>query len=324
MDVVAASYGAYVGLLLAARHPERVASVVAATVTDVANEGAREAGRGSLRPCAPPRTAGTARPSTTRSSPSLTPPNGRRPTRTNSRRAAARSGSCRTGGSRGSRASGRAREGRPQAVLPKIACPVLVIAAGRDAAMPLERTEAVVDAIPGASLVVVPGSGHALAVEREDEFVLLAERFLARAHCAAEGRCERLPAGPRASPRGPPLVHAGTAYHWELHGTGGRETVCLFNGLAMSTKSWLSFLPELTGDRDVLLYDYLGQGASDDAELPGAPISVFGDALGAVLDELGIARIHAVGRFVRRLRRRRVRAPPPGARRARSRSRESS
>ena len=34
--------------------------------------------------------------------------------------------------------------------------------------------------IPGASLVVVPGSGHALPVEREDEFVLLAERFLAR------------------------------------------------------------------------------------------------------------------------------------------------
>lgn len=91
------------------------------------------------------------------------------------------------------------------------------------------------------------------------------------------------------------LVHAGNAYHWELHGTGGRETVCLFNGLAMSTKSWLSFLPELTRDRDVLLYDYLGQGASDDADPPGAPISVFGDALGAVLDELGIARIHAVG-----------------------------
>ncbi len=91
------------------------------------------------------------------------------------------------------------------------------------------------------------------------------------------------------------LVHAGHAYHWELHGTGGRETVCLFNGLAMSTKSWVSFLPELTGERDVLLYDYLGQGASDDAELPGAPICVFGDALAAVLEGLEIARIHAVG-----------------------------
>jgi 3-oxoadipate enol-lactonase len=89
------------------------------------------------------------------------------------------------------------------------------------------------------------------------------------------------------------LVHGGHGYHWELHGTGGRETVCLFNGLAMSTKSWLSFLPELR-ERDVLLYDYLGQGASDDANAPDA-ISTFGDALAAVLDAEGIARVHAIG-----------------------------
>jgi pimeloyl-ACP methyl ester carboxylesterase len=91
------------------------------------------------------------------------------------------------------------------------------------------------------------------------------------------------------------LLLGGHGYHWELYGTGERETVCLFNGLAMSTKNWLSFLPELTGDRDVLLYDYLGQGASDDAALPGAPISAFGDALAAILDTAGIAKVHAVG-----------------------------
>lgn len=90
------------------------------------------------------------------------------------------------------------------------------------------------------------------------------------------------------------LVHGGHGYHWELYGTGRRETVCLFNGLAMSTKSWLSFLPELTGERDVLLYDYLGQGASDDADVPNA-ISAFGDALAAILDAEGIARVHGVG-----------------------------
>ncbi len=100
---------------------------------------------------------------------------------------------------------------------------------------------------------------------------------------------------PPAPAREGRLVHAGHAYHWELHGSGGRETVCLFNGLAMSTKSWLSFLPELTGERDVLLYDYLGQGASDDAALPGAPISVFGDALAAILDGLAVPKVHAVG-----------------------------
>jgi pimeloyl-ACP methyl ester carboxylesterase len=102
-------------------------------------------------------------------------------------------------------------------------------------------------------------------------------------------------AAPPAAPlREGRLVHAGHGYHWELHGTGGRETVCLFNGLAMSTKSWLSFLPELTGERDVLLYDYLGQGTSDDADVPDA-ISAFGDALAAILDAGGIARVHAIG-----------------------------
>ena len=115
----------------------------------------------------------------------------------------------------------------------------------------------------------MPGSGHALVVEREDEFVLLAERFLGRVHRAGGRRRERRPARRRRLFARAGSSTAGTAYHWELHGTGGRETVCLFNGLAMSTKSWLSFLPELTGERDVLLYDYLGQGASDDAELAG-------------------------------------------------------
>jgi pimeloyl-ACP methyl ester carboxylesterase len=68
--------------------------------------------------------------------------------------------------------------------LAKISCPVLVVAAERDAAMPLERTKAVADGIPLAHFVVVPGAGHALVVEREDEFVLLVERFLARVHRA--------------------------------------------------------------------------------------------------------------------------------------------
>lgn len=194
VDVVAASFGAYVGLLLAARHPERVRSLVAATVTDIADEGLGEPGA---------RLAEAVR-------------------------AAARGGAhtAARGGDRTAVydaivhlaytpewqaahaeeiAARRAQVGllpdawfmglegllgaltkvdlRP--VLPKIACPVLVVAAGRDAAMPLERTEAVADAIPGASLVVVPGSGHALIVEREDEFVLLTERFLERVRRAA-------------------------------------------------------------------------------------------------------------------------------------------
>ena len=53
---------------------------------------------------------------------------------------------------------------------------------------------------------------------------------------------------------------------WELHSAGkpggGREAVCLLNGLAMHTKAWYGFVPELTDRWDVVLYDYLGQGES--------------------------------------------------------------
>ncbi|HSB64578.1 MAG TPA: alpha/beta hydrolase [Thermoanaerobaculia bacterium] len=90
-------------------------------------------------------------------------------------------------------------------------------------------------------------------------------------------------------------VFAGHGYHWELYGTGARETVCLLNGLAMSTKSWLSFLPELTPTYDVLLFDYLGQGASDDAEVKAGAIPAFGDALAGILDAADLGRVHAVG-----------------------------
>jgi pimeloyl-ACP methyl ester carboxylesterase len=186
VDVVAASFGAYVGLLLAARHPKRVRSLVAATVTDVADEGLGEPGA---------RLAETVRASAR---------GGERTAVYDAIVHLAYTPEWQAAHAE-EIAARRAQVGLLpdawftglegllgalvkvdlRAVLPKIACPVLVVAAGRDAAMPRERTEAVATAIPGASLVVVPGSGHALIVEREDEFVLLAERFLERVRRAA-------------------------------------------------------------------------------------------------------------------------------------------
>jgi 3-oxoadipate enol-lactonase len=64
--------------------------------------------------------------------------------------------------------------------LGRIACPTLVIAAERDELMPAERSLAVASAIPGAELVIVPGSGHALVVEERRHFLELVTAFLAR------------------------------------------------------------------------------------------------------------------------------------------------
>ena len=82
-------------------------------------------------------------------------------------------------------------------------------------------------------------------------------------------------------------------FWWELHGTGGREVICLLNGLAMHTKAWYPFLADLDG-YDVLLYDYLGQGVSSSPDEPVTIPQLAGE-LAAVLDEIGVARAHVLG-----------------------------
>jgi 3-oxoadipate enol-lactonase len=90
------------------------------------------------------------------------------------------------------------------------------------------------------------------------------------------------------------VLVGGRSYHFEYFGRGEREAVCLLNGLAMSTKSWYGFVPELHPERDVVLYDYLGQGESDAPDEPYT-IPLFSDAFAAVLDAVGTSKAHAVG-----------------------------
>lgn len=90
------------------------------------------------------------------------------------------------------------------------------------------------------------------------------------------------------------LEAGGHRIWWEYFGRGDREAVCLLNGLAMHTKAWYWCLPELTGEVDVLLYDYLGQGESS---CPDEPYRIpdFCRHLTAILDHLGIDKIHLMG-----------------------------
>lgn len=188
VDVVCASYGAYAGLLLAARHPERVGSVVAATVTDVTRPGDAGLGEPGARLERAVRSAAKGGDRTEVYDAIVHLAYTPEWQAAHADEIAARR--AQVGllpdawftGLEGLLTALEKVDLRP--VLPKIACPVLVVAAGRDAAMPLERTQAVADALPAGHLVVVPGSGHALVVEREDEFLLLVERFLARVHSA--------------------------------------------------------------------------------------------------------------------------------------------
>lgn len=92
-------------------------------------------------------------------------------------------------------------------------------------------------------------------------------------------------------------IHAaadGQRIHYEYFGDGAREAVCLFNGLAMHTKAWYPFLPQLVDDFDVLLYDYPGQG---DSSADDVAITIPGMAgyLAAIMDDLGVGHVHAMG-----------------------------
>lgn len=86
----------------------------------------------------------------------------------------------------------------------------------------------------------------------------------------------------------------GQKIYFERFGTGARETICVLNGLAMSTRSWYGFVPLLSGEFDVLLWDYLGQGDSSSEDVP-YEIPRLCDALTMILDSLGIERVHLMG-----------------------------
>lgn len=62
--------------------------------------------------------------------------------------------------------------------LGSIRCPTLVVAAEDDAVMERERTEALVAGIRGARLVVVPDTGHAVFVERPSALLSICLDFL--------------------------------------------------------------------------------------------------------------------------------------------------
>ncbi|MDH3254176.1 MAG: alpha/beta hydrolase [Acidobacteriota bacterium] len=81
---------------------------------------------------------------------------------------------------------------------------------------------------------------------------------------------------------------------YERFGQGDKETVCLLNGLAMHTKAWYWFVPALTDDYDVVLYDYLGQGQSSCPDRPHF-IPDFCRYLTGIIDHIEIDKLHVMG-----------------------------
>jgi pimeloyl-ACP methyl ester carboxylesterase len=70
--------------------------------------------------------------------------------------------------------------------LPRISCPALVLLADGDVAMPLPRGRALAAALPRGELAVVEGAGHAVVVEKPEETLSILLAFLARHPLAGE------------------------------------------------------------------------------------------------------------------------------------------
>jgi 3-oxoadipate enol-lactonase len=181
VHAVGTSFGGEVALLLAAHHPERVCSLVAATVVDFPPPSMRAADDRLIALCESAIATGDPRPFFAAMNEIIYSRAYRERVGTE---LLARYEALTTlpaawfaGGVRLLAAVNAVDLTEP---LRLISCPALVIAAELDELMPMERTVAVARAIRGAELVVVPGSGHALVVERKDHFIRLLAAFLAR------------------------------------------------------------------------------------------------------------------------------------------------
>lgn len=181
VDVVGTSFGAQAGLLLAALEPGRVASLVAATAVDVAPPAMQALGAALIAAGRAARIEGhraeffATLDEIIYSAAYLEAHR----TELGSRRTQleALPDAWFAGVERLLEAIA-AMDLRP--LLGQIRCPVRVVIAGEDGLMPRERSEALAAAIPAAEAVVVPGSGHALVVERSEEFLDIVTDFLAR------------------------------------------------------------------------------------------------------------------------------------------------
>ena len=177
--VVGTSFGALVGIVLAARQPGRVRSLVLVTATERLGEGveqgralcaaaAREAAAGGDRAAAwDILTAATFSPAYREAQAAVL----------SARRAQLHL--LPAAWFAGAAALLDALAGldlRP--LLPQVGCPTLVIAAGRDETFAPEHSRALAHGIPGARLLVVEGSGHALVVEQPEALRALVEGFL--------------------------------------------------------------------------------------------------------------------------------------------------
>lgn len=86
----------------------------------------------------------------------------------------------------------------------------------------------------------------------------------------------------------------GVRLYYELHGSNDAPPLILLEGMGGDIPGWRRNIPVLATELRVIAYDFRGNGNSDEPTGP-ATMATFVDDTVALLDELGIDRVHAYG-----------------------------
>ncbi len=86
----------------------------------------------------------------------------------------------------------------------------------------------------------------------------------------------------------------GVRLYHELHGPADAQPLILLEGMGGDIPGWRRNIPVLARELRVIAYDFRGNGNSDEPPGP-ATMATFVDDTLALLDELGIDRVHVYG-----------------------------
>lgn len=91
----------------------------------------------------------------------------------------------------------------------------------------------------------------------------------------------------------PKMLYHDRKVYYEVYGEG--EPLILLNGIMMSHLSWKLFIPELTKDKKLILFDFLDQGKSDKLENLDYKHDLQVEVLKALIDHLNLEKANILG-----------------------------